>query len=294
MNKIILFAALSLLIGNVSAQTFSISGDIRLPAGIVAPSGGAEFKISTDPLESFDVGGGTLESSVTVVIPAVFSRTSYSLTMKDAPPPAQGQPASDPNPKKLMFECVSGCDNLGAVTSGYWSTTAGVVDAADASEFPATENAFVDIELPRGDVFSGSVKLPEGFVATGGEQITVLIRGNLFTNPPIFSQLIEPEEGESEWPFRIVVPDLQGVGGWFVELTCEMCDEDIPGEAHLPTTVAGDPMTLDSAQDFFFIKFRTYSGMLMTFISTREEPIEEDNAAKVLGAISILLDDEEE
>jgi len=291
MNRLLLFFALLLATGNANAQTYSISGTFSLPGGIVAPSGGAEFKISTDPLETFEVGGGSLESSATVIIPAFFNGGSYSLTLRDAPEPAETQPPTDPNPKKLMFECVSGCDSLGAITSGYWSITAGVVDADQATEFPATQNATVNILLPRGDVFSGVVKLPEGFLATGDEQITVTIKGNSFSNPPTFSQLIETEEDENEWPFRFVAP-RNLVGGWFMELSCVSCDENIPVEAHLPTTALGDPMTLDGAQDFFFIRFRTYSNMVMTFISTKEEP--ELNAASVIGAMSILLDEEEE
>ncbi len=292
MNRLLLLAALLFVTFNATAQTYSISGTFSLPAGVVAPSGGAEFKVSTDPLESFDVGGGTLESSTTVIIPAVQNASSYILTMKDAPPPAEGEAQVDPNPKKLMFECVSGCDALGVITSGYWSATSGVVDADQATEFPAIQNATANILLPRGDVFSGIVKLPESFVATGDEQITVLLKGSTFNNPPIFSQLIEPEEGDSEWPFRVVVPQLNAVGGWFIELSCVSCNEDIPVETHLPTTVTGDPMTLDSSQDFFFIKFRTYSNMVMTFISTREEE-PSNNAASIVGAISLLLDDEE-
>jgi len=287
MSRLILCIAFVLAGFEVSAQTYSISGTFKLPAGVVAPSGGTEFKLSTDPLESFAVGGGTLETSASVVIAPFGNMSSYSLPLRDA-----SSSSFDPNPKKIRFSCVSGCDGLGVVISGYWSTTVGVVDVSGATEFPAIENATVNIELPKGDVFSGVIKLPDEFIANGDETIVITAKAASFGNAPEFSESVQVESGDTEWPFLISVPQLVGVGSWFIRLTCADCDENIPAQIHYPTTVAGDPLSLSPSERFFFIKSRNYNDMTLTFISTKE-PVPETKASMIVGSIFLLLMEEE-
>lgn len=264
------------------AQTFSISGDISLPDGTVAPAGGTVFTISTDPLESFAVGGGFLESAITVTIAGSQQITSYSLTMRDDDP--QGGML-----KKLRFNCDSGCDDLGALTQGYWSEINGVVGEANATQYAATQNHVANIELLNADVFSGSVQLPDDFVANGNEGIIVVARASSFSNPVTFSQTITTTADETSWPFFIAVPQLTGVGGWSIEVTCGSCDEDISSATHYPTTATGDPMTIEPTEDFFFIAFKSFTDMQMTLISIAEP---EEPTVNVMGAIQVLLLDD--
>lgn len=263
----------------VQAQTFSISGSISLPDGTVAPAGGTVFTISTDPLESFEVGGGFLESSITVSIVEGQQGTSYSLTMRDDGP--QGGTL-----KKLRFNCDSGCDDLGALTQGYWSEINGVVGEANATQYAATQNHVANIELLNADVFSGTVEFPDGFSADGNEGIIVVARASSFSNPVTFSQTVTTNPGESSWPFFIAVPQLTGVGGWSIEVTCGSCDEDISSATHFPTTATGDPMTLAANEDFFFIAFTSFTDMRMTLISIAEP---DEPTVNVMGAIQLLL-----
>lgn len=290
MNRIVGILAFLFLSPVAQAQTFSISGNLSLPSGIVAPSGGAKFTLSTDPLESFDVGGGTLESSITVTIAQNTGVASYTLTLKDDPAPAGGQPPSDPRPKKLRFVCDSGCDSLGVMAQGYWNETDGVVGIDDATEYTATQNFFVDIGLSPADVFSGVIKFPEGFTATGDETIEVLARASSFSDQTTFSQIITTKRNQTEWPFYIGVPRLAGIGGWTMEMTCSSCDEDLSSAIHYPTKRTGDPMTLESNKDFFFIKFVSSPNMTMTFISARRPT---SNASAIIGSIQLLLLDDE-
>jgi len=265
----------------VHAQTFSISGTISLPNGTLAPAGGSRFTISTDPLESFEVGGGMLESSITVTIAQNTQATSYSLTLKDDP---IGSPQGA-SPKRLRFSCDSGCDSLGISSQGYWSESNGVVGAFDATVYFATQNFLVDIVLSGADTFSGVVKFPEGLLASGEEEIQVLLRASSFSNPAIFSQVITPDPGQSEWPFFITAPQLVGVGGWSLELSCRTCNERIVTSLHYPTQRSGDPMTLESNRGFFFVKFVSSTNMLMTFIEIPEQP----TTTNVPAAIPLLL-----
>jgi len=148
-----------------------------------------------------------------------------------------------------------------------------------------TQNFLVDIVLSGADTFSGVVKFPEGLLASGEEEIQVLLRASSFSNPAIFSQVITPDPGQSEWPFFITAPQLVGVGGWSLELSCRTCNERIVTSLHYPTQRSGDPMTLESNRGFFFVKFVSSTNMLMTFIEIPEQP----TTTNVPAAIPLLL-----
>jgi len=246
MKRLCLFLVLLVVMSQAKAQTFSILGTLSLPEGMVAPVGGLTFTIQTDPLESFEVGGGNLESSITVVISQGMTDVGYVITLRD-------DSSQSSAVKRLQFNCDSGCDSLGISQQGYWSDTEGVVGFDGATQYTATQNFPVDILLERADTFSGVVSFPEGLSAVGGEVVRVILRSSSFSNPVFFQQDIELQAGELQWPFVVSVPQANGVGGWNMELSCLRCDDSIVSDIHFPTTREGDPMTLEATQGFFFV-----------------------------------------
>jgi len=148
----------------------------------------------------------------------------------------------------------------------------------------------VDIVTELADRFSGNIRFPEGFVAEGDEFIFINVRraGDFVIDR--FSQGFLTEVGQTSWGFDLTAPRSATGAGWVVDVSCSSCDEGISAEDHFPTTVNGDPMSLNDADAFLFPRNQNYSDINMTLISIAPEPDPED--PPVVAPMIFLLNDE--
>lgn len=288
---VLVIAVLTATVSSLTyAQTNTFSGRLSLPPGLLAGVGGATFEISAVPIDMFTENDVEFMSTTTVTIPRGFTGVTYSLTLADIPAPAAGDPPVEVEFRRVAIHCLSGCENLGVITLGYWNSARGIVSFDNASEFDPQTSQIIDIDLERADIFEGVVNLPDGFVATGDEQIRVIVRGSsFFTDASAFSIDLPIVEGQSSWPFLLGVPSDETGGGWNVEMRCVDCEDDIETRVHFPTRATGDPMTLLNSQSFFFQRFNDFRNMQMTFISNRAP----DTAPVAIPGILLLLLDED-
>ena len=264
-----------------SAVTFS--GSITLPSGVNAGSTGASFEVGTQFLEFFVDGNGFIRtSSDTVNIPPFGTTANFSFEL----PP---NPTFDPH--TITFDCESGCNGLDVTTSGFWSESLGVVGSfLDATEYSSSQNQNIDIVLESADVFSGTISLPEGFVATGNEQMVIRVRSTDFLSFDSYVAYVYPDAGETHGAFVIGAPSTGTTSSWEMEFLCNSCDADIEEQDHFPTTAGGNPPTLEEVEQFIFPNNVDYANMSLTLISNRVVPV--DSGTSVLVPVmSLLLDD---
>lgn len=254
-----------LLFAGVSANAALLSGSINLPSGQVAASGGTQFIVSTQP---------SLGVQSTITIPTFQSSALFSLNLPNG--------AS----YRVRFDCVLGCAGLDITTAGFWSQTTGVVGLqSNATSYLSAQNQNIDIQLEAADTFSGVISLPDGFQATGDASIAVTVSAAVFGEAAAFTQTIRPQEGEVSWPFTIGVPSNETLGGWNFDVQCQNCNA--PDQVHYPTSVTGDPTSLEIGRRFFYLKNRDNLSMEMTFISL----VEPETNDTVIAPILLLLDE---
>lgn len=285
-KRLILAAMLALFITKADAVTFS--GTITLPNDTNAGASGMDFDVGTYFLEFYRVGNFFFTSSTVARIPAFGTTANFSF-----------QIPSDPtfDTHNIDFECTRGCANADVTTTGLWSISRGAVGSfINASDYNSRANQVINIQLETADTFSGQVALPKDFVAKGDEQVIVRIRSNASFSFDSYVYYWYPDAGQNSTNFRIGVPSTATASGWKLEYPCNSCDAGVESETHFPTKITGNPPSLDSASQFFYQDARDYSNIKLSLISLREPPKPEvsPNARKILGAISLLLDDDEE
>ena len=146
------------------------------------------------------------------------------------------------------------------------------------------------------DFYDGVVRLPEGFVATGEEQITITAQSLEFF-PTSFEFFVVIQVGQNEGAFSFLLNRDDTPAFWLLSLRCENCDEGISVDTHFPTTEFGDPISLNASEQFNFQvdQGERFRNLQLTFISTgppstEEEPDAEPNAAPVIvPTIDLLL-----
>ncbi|RBP50869.1 hypothetical protein [Arenicella xantha] len=276
------------------SQTNRVSGTVDLPAGIIVSQDELVFEVSTDPLSIILTDDGELETSTTVTI-ARFSRSAnYSILLKDDAS-SEDPDAPDYEDFRLRFECISGCtSSLPLTTAGFWDTSKGVVDELQAELFqlassPVDDDGVitVDIALERADMYSGTIRLPDGVAADGDEEIELVLTGAALSNKPVFSQMMSASKDQTAFPFLLGVPRLSNISGWNVQLKCETCPEGVLSDPQFPTTAAGNPLSFTDGESFLYRKFDSFINMELTFIDGDGELA--DKSASILGALSLLL-----
>lgn len=145
------------------------------------------------------------------------------------------------------------------------------------------------------DFYDGVVRLPEGFVATGEEQITITAQSLEFF-PTSFEFFVVIQVGQNEGAFSFLLNRDDTPAFWQLSLRCENCGEGISVDTHFPTTEFGDPISLNSAEQFNFQvdQGERFRNLQLTFISTgpppTEEPDPEPNTAPIIvPTIDLLL-----
>ncbi|GAA6137163.1 hypothetical protein NBRC116583_09100 [Arenicella sp. 4NH20-0111] len=279
----VVFAWVALYIAPLFAQTNQLTGRISMPSGVVPVSSPAVFRVSSVPLDTVDLNGVSSQTFTDVSIEPLSSFADYSIPLLDSEPGVGQQEVQ----RKLRFDCLSGCANIRITTTGYWGGSAGVVSEVDAIEFNAFAPQVINIMLERADHFSGTFEFPNGVSATGEEIFTVTLKGSQFTDPPTFTQMISADLDDVKWSFFVGVPASSTGGGWTLSLSCDSCDPSIPEGPYFPTTGAGDPVTTDSANQFFFLKNRVYSNIQLTLPSP---PFERKEFS--IAPLTLLLFDE--
>ena len=140
------------------------------------------------------------------------------------------------------------------------------------------------------DIYDGVVRLPEGFVATGQEQIIITAQSVDFP-PTILEFLAVIQVGQNEGGFAFLLDQDDAPVFWNLSLRCENCDEAVSVETHFPTTATGDPLSLDVG--FNFPVGQDARELQLTFTLApppTEEPDAEPNAAPVIvPTIDLLL-----
>lgn len=259
----------------VSSNAATISGTLSLPVNVVAPSGGAEFEVSTFLIQFSD----SFEASRdTVTIAQGQNSTTYSFNIPE--PPAFDE-------FRLEFECKSACDSLGVTTDGLWSETEGVTSLFGATEYDSTTDQVINILLETADVFTGTINFPAGFVATGAEFFLIRLDNSNPFSFETFTTFVSANAGDTSLPFTLGVPNAGSNGGWFLEVSCLSCDTRLSDGDQYATTMLGDPLSLQEDDAFFYQVNSDYSNIKMTLIALA--PVSETDL-NIVPVISLLLD----
>ncbi len=120
-------------------------------------------------------------------------------------------------------------------------------------------------QLETADVFSGAIKFPSDFSASGNEQVVLRASSTYFLSLDSYTHYIYPQAGSTSWTYTLGVPE--GTTNWKLEMICNECNGDIKSENHYPTKATGNPMTLTEGALFIFPGNNNYSNMQMSFIS---------------------------
>lgn len=143
------------------------------------------------------------------------------------------------------------------------------------------------------DIYEGVVRLPEGFIASGDEQITITAESvEFFSTTLEFSAVIQVGQNEGAFSFLLNRDDAPVF--WELSLVCENCNADIATGTHFPTTPTGDPLILEDIP-FAYAVGQNFRDLVLTFISTRppEQPMGDAGAASILvPTIDLLLNDD--
>lgn len=270
---------------SMGAATFS--GTIALPSGVNAGASGVELRVGTAGIEFYTGPNGFPRfASDFVRIPPFANSVNFSF---DLPP----SPNNDLN--RVDFSCVSGCELLDVTTSGNWSESEGVVASfIGGTEYDSRVDQTINIRLETADTFKGRLNLPQGFVASGDEQIIVRVRDTTRFSFVSSIDSIFPAAGESSFPFVVGMP--QGGGGnWEVEVSCLRCDSEIEARDHYLTTFSGDPLTINQEEGVLFPKNSDSADLSLTLISLREPepPIDPNrlNTVDISPIIYLILEE---
>jgi len=241
------------------AQTTTVSGIISLPAGIVAGSDGVEIQLSGIFAEF-----STSLDEQTIRISPGQSSSNYSLTF-----------AIDN--QGIEFECDD-CFALGVTTRGQWNEIDGVSGSFRATRYALGTNNNVDISLGLATTFTGRVLFPNNFVADGDELISVSFVGENNSPSQTFSDFDVLDAGATSFDFSIGVPSNL-TRGWTLRALCiRGCNENLlfsdsnlapsATDSNFPTTINGDPTSLDPNQAFIFPSNQDYSDISITLRGT--------------------------
>ena len=117
------------------------------------------------------------------------------------------------------------------------------------------------------DIYEGEVRLPEGFTATGEEQITIRAVSNQFT-PRIEERLVVIQVGQNSGSFAFILDSTgEFFSNWFLSLRCENCDQNISAAEHNATTTMGDPLSINDLPVAFPVG-QDFRELVFTFIAT--------------------------
>lgn len=256
----------------LSANANTISGAVSLPPGVVAPSGGLDITVGSIPFDDFGFGRDRVRIS------AGQSSASYVLQF------------SDNSDRDITFDCED-CANLDVTSDGGWSNTQGVVGTFSGQTFSGALDHVVNIRLERADTFKGTVSLPSGVIATGGEFLFVSIRS---TDPFSFDSFGDGEllsAGQTSFEFAIGAPSDSRRSGWDIRFVCLSCAPRVEPSGHFATTVAGGIPSLDSDSAFQFSSGLDFNGIDLTFIDNQAIPDESEEGEIIIAPILLLLDD---
>ncbi len=264
----------------MAAATFS--GTISLPAGVNAGPSGVELRVGTAFIEFYTGPNGFPRfASDFVNIPPFANSTNFSFEL----PPS---PSNDLN--RVRFSCISGCESLDVTTSGNWSETEGVVAFfLGGTDYDSRQNQTIDIVLESADTFQGLLRLPEGFVANGDEQLIVRVADAAQFSLESTLESIFPVAGQTSFPFVVGMPE-GGNGRWELEVYCLRCDQDVESADHYPTQLTGDPLTTNQRDAVLFSKNADYVNLSMTLISLRPDP-NKPNVVNLVPIMYLLLDE---
>ena len=117
------------------------------------------------------------------------------------------------------------------------------------------------------DIYEGEVRLPEGFTATGEEQITIRAVSNQFT-PRIEERLVVIQIGQNSGSFAFILDSTgEFFSNWFLSLRCENCEQNISAAEHNATTTMGDPLSISDLPVAFPVG-QDFRELVFTFIAT--------------------------
>lgn len=144
------------------------------------------------------------------------------------------------------------------------------------------------------DFYRGIISLPDGFIATGQEQITIRFSGGDPFNPIVREFTLVIQADESEGVIQLNIQRDGAPPGWNISILCEGCDANISAERGFATTEFGDPLILQSQPVFNFASGEDFEDLVLTFIATGPPPTAEPepnpNSAPVLiPTIDLLL-----
>lgn len=280
MHRVLFIVIFSILATNM-AKAATFSGTLQLPQGVTAGASGAQFEVRTFFVEFFQDDNGFFQtSSDDAVIPPFGSSANFSFELPDIP---------SQSTHNITFNCETGCESLDATTTGYWNASSGVVGSPfDATDYVSTVNQTINIQLEAADRFIGTVLFPPGLTAAGDEQIVIRVRESAEFTLDSYIQYWYPEAGETNSGFVIGAPTSAATSAWEIEFYCNNCDDDIIDADLFPTTVLGDPASVNEADQFIFLKASDYSNMTMTLLAVPTN----SGDSNINGAIYILLDEE--
>ncbi|RBP51732.1 hypothetical protein [Arenicella xantha] len=225
----------------------AIYGYVLLPEGLLAPVGGVTVEIQTFPLD-FDFSSPFIETSqIEVTIPEGASSIPYELPFL-----VEGDAVT----REIQYKCLSGCTALDLATGGFWSTVTGTTDFFGASDFDVNTRTEVPIALEPGTRYTGTISFPNGFLASGGEQIVVTVTEVVsgFGIPESFSFFYYPESGDNEIIFDVAAPTDSTSELWRIEIQCNSCDSGLVGDPTYITNIGAAPLTTSSNLAAVWIK----------------------------------------
>lgn len=271
LRQLLIFVLVALTLSQTANAAFTVSGSISLPTGVVAGSEGVEIRLN-GLFREFPSGSDT----TTARIGQGQSSAPYSLTF------------SGDDDQEIEFECTVGCFDLGVTTEGAWNENDGIVPSFGGTDFSRTMDHLVNIRLETATRFSGQMRLPEGFTATGNELLLLRISSNDRFAFLSFSDGVVLSPGEDSFNFEIGIPSDETNQSWSVEFSCFACDDDILGDDTYASTISGDPAVTDEDLAFAFPMSGNFNNLTLTLISIALDPVQSKIS---IAPILLLLDD---
>lgn len=267
-STVALLLALSSIL---SANANTISGTVSLPPGLVAPSGGLDITFNSIPFDDFGFGRDRIRIS------AGQSSANYILRF------------SDNSDRDITFDCKD-CASVDVTSDGSWSNTRGVVGIFSGQTFSGALDHVVNIQLERADTFKGTISLPSGVVATGGEFLFVSVRSTDRFSLDSFSDGEILSAGQTSFEFAVGAPSDARRSGWEIRFSCLSCASRVESSGHFATTATGGTPSLDSDSAFRFSSGSDFNGINLTFIDNQAIP-EAEPSGIIITPMLFLLDD---
>lgn len=196
----------------------TFSGQIRLPAPLVAPAGGLTFSFFVSPPDNpniFPRMDGIMSEGE--------SSGSYRVTLPD-----------DATESWIIrYECSISFNPNGAcndfIFRGYYDSRSpdSTTDLLENAELLVGNQNRMNIDLTLLNSFFISGVLTAPIAPTGVDGVNVRVAANDLTNPRFFSSIVNIAQGATTVPFRIRVPRDSGVL-WEVSYSCQR--DDTPAE----------------------------------------------------------------